>query len=150
MKRNIFLTLLTILTISCSDSESIPENTQKTTQELLIGKWNLKVAIINSDGSYEDLNDCNRKSYMSIKTSTIDNYAYVFIGNECYEEFDLNTNYRVDNEIIEIMRENNGSTEIISRTKVNFINNNLMELFKVQSNGTVNEIPSDIWERETE
>ena len=146
MKKTFTILLLALTMIGCSSNDDIADNSIT-----IIGKWTLE-SQFSSDGINENIDDCQQRSNITFKTdNTFDLNSYRTINGDCaLEDEDRNVEYKVENEILEITRSyiDNGQTIIeTDKIKIEFPNNNTLEIYGINQDGTTSTNPRDIWIR---
>lgn len=87
---------------------------------------------------------------ITFKTNnTFDIYYYRTINGDCVlEDKNINVEYKIENDVLEITRTNTHNGQTIIKTdevKIKFLDNNTLEIYE---NGTTNNLAIDIWKRD--
>jgi len=151
MKKTFTILLLALTMIGCSSNDDIADNSIT-----IIGKWTLESAF-SSGGVNENIDDCEQRSNITFKIdNTFDLNSYETINGDCTldnDPKDRNVEYKVENEILKFTRSyiQNGETIIdADEVKIEFPNNNTLEFYGINEDGTTRENPTDIWIRVNE
>jgi len=146
MKKTLTFLLLVFTMIGCSSNDDL-ENNSNT----IIGKWTLD-SQFSSDGMDRNIDECKQRSNVTFKTNnTFDSNSYQTINGNCtLDDESENIEYKVEDNILEITRSyiDNGETIIeIDKIKIEFPNNNTLEIYGINQDGTTSENTRDIWIR---
>ncbi|OCK42392.1 hypothetical protein BA195_14015 [Tenacibaculum soleae] len=130
--------------IGCSSNDDIDNNSVS-----IIGEWTLK-AKFSSDGTDKNIDVCEQRSNITYKSNnTFDSNYFRTINGDCtLEDQDQNIEYKVEGNILEITYSytRNGQTIIdVKKNKIKFPNNNTLETYEINQNGTTDSFPGDVW-----